>query len=647
MVAIDQKMIKRKPGKPLLIRLIALTMFWLVVFIAVEPLSADNIACRGDYSTQFGVEFAGIQSELSRGTTLSQYFVAPGDNLKGFDIRFATYKRQVICRFTVSVLDEGGRAIFKEDVDASELSDFQYRHFDIPVQADSKGKQYEIRLRGVNGKPGSSIKVWGRTPNGDDAVRINGKPGDYALDAKVYCRRPYVYPAVFILIVALSYAVAILAAGLDERSFLWLCLLLGILFIVINPFQHPLDENTHYIKSLAISRFTPHEIIVDGESGFMLPSNVDNVYEFDLNHHLEMLSVPYDSPIVFYPTAYATSIIPINHMVGAVGLLLARLFHMSIGLTVWVGRLTSYLFYVVVCYFAIKNTKYYKSLIFVVAALPAALWMAASYSTDPVLLAAALLFISTCLKYRFSDEKRKITRTDMAILVGCSICVLSVKYFIYFSVVATFFFIPRECFEKNQRRNLLIAMAVIIVVLGIWQYRLLKEFPIREKRTDDTDFGGQIAFVFGHIGFTVNNFLNWFLHNIVGHLQGTFYNSLFSNISLLCGALCILSAAVATDKYPTARIGHTRALSVYCVLSFLFVTLLIMASLYAGFTPVGAYGIAGLQPRYFQPVMLFVTLPLALMRIENHSEHYGTFMLMLLECYLLLEMTRLFMNAML
>ncbi|MBR0368539.1 MAG: DUF2142 domain-containing protein [Clostridia bacterium] len=643
----DQSTRRKTAIRPLLTRLIALTVFWLVVFIAVEPLSADNIARRGDFSTTLGVDIRSIESELSRGTVLTQSFVAPGDNLKGFDIRFATYKRPVICRFTVSVVDESGHTICKEDVDSSELSDFQYRHFDIPVQADSKGKQYEIRLRGVNGKPGSSTKVWGRTHNGDDAVRINGKPADYALDAKVYCRRPYVYPAVFAVIIALSYAVAVLATGLNERSFLWLCLLLGILFIVINPFQHLLDENTHYIKSMAISRFTPHEIIVDGESGFMLPSNVDNVYEFDLNHHLEMLSVPYDSPIVFYPTAYSTSIIPINHMVGAVGLLLARVFGMSIGLTVWTGRLISYLFYVMMCYFAIKNTKYYKSLIFVVAALPAALWMGASYSTDPVLLAASLLFISTCLKYRFSDEKRVVTRTDMAILVGCGICVLSVKYFIYFPVVATLFFIPRECFKKNQRRNLLIAMAVVIVVLGIWQYRLLKEFPIREKRTDGTDFGGQIAFVFGHIGFTINNFLNWFLNNIVGHMQGSFYNSLFSNISAFCGSLCILSAAVAADKYPAARIGHTRALSVYCIVSFLFVTLLIMASLYAGFTPVGASGIAGLQPRYFQPVMLFVMLPLALTRIENHIEHYGTFMLMLLECYLLLEMTQLFMNAML
>lgn len=647
MVTVDQKMNKRKPFKLLLIRVITLTVFWLLIFVAVNPLSADNIAQRGDYSTQFGVENAGIQTEICRGTTISQVFVAPGNNLKGLDIRFATFARPVICRFSVSVIDENGHSVLKEDVDTSALQDNLFYHFDIPVQADSKGKQYEIRVKGINGKPGNSPKVWGRTPNGDDAATINGKPADYALDALVYYRRPKVYPTVFALIIVLSYAVAVLARGLDERSFLWLCLLLGILFIVINPFHHQLDEITHYVKSLAISRLTPHEIIVDGDSGFMLPTNIDNVYEFNLNHHLEMLSVPYDSPIAFYPTAYSTSIIPINHTVAAVGLLLARLFHMSIGLTVWVGRLSNYLFYVIVCYFAIKSTKYYKSLIFVVAALPAALWMAASYSTDPVLLATSLLFISICLKYRFSDEKRKITRKDMAILAGCGVCVLSVKYFIYFPVVATLFFIPGECFEKNQRRNLLIAMAVIIAVLGIWQYRLLKEFPIHEQRIGDTDFGGQIAFVFGHIGYTVNNFLNWFLNNILGHMQATFYNSLFWGISGFMGILCLLSATIATDKYPMARIGHTRALTIYCVIAFLFVTLLIMASLYAGYTAVGAYGIAGLQPRYFQPIMIFVLLPLAMTRIENHSEHYETFMLMMLECYLLLEMLALFMNAML
>lgn len=124
---------------------------------------------------------------------------------------------------------------------------------------------------------------------------------------------------------------------------------------------------------------------------------------------LPILFQPFNEETNFYSNSYAASIIPINHCVAAIGLAIANLLHTSVWWTVIMGRLANFAFYVFVCYHAIRKVKHYKSLFFTVACLPAAIWLAAAYSTDPVLLAASLMFLTIYFCYRF-DGIRQIKK---------------------------------------------------------------------------------------------------------------------------------------------------------------------------------------------------------------------------------------------
>ncbi len=50
---------------------------------------------------------------------------------------------------------------------------------------------------------------------------------------------------------------------------------------------------------------------------------------------------------------------------------------------------------------------------------------------------------------------------------------------------------------------------------------------------------------------------------------------------------------------------------------------LITVSLYLGFTPVGKFGVEGVQPRYLIPILIFLMIPISFIPIKNNIENYS------------------------
>ena len=637
-----------KSRKHLYLRLIILTVFWVVIFIAADPLGPDNMATHSDYQSFLGGSQYGITPRLARGVKIVQPLQLRYNNLKGLDIRFGTYGQKSHARFNLSLRDSEGSSVYRETIESRALEDNQFYHIDIPEQADCKGKAYELVVTGSNGTEDNAPTIWAKTPNGDPTAIVNGEESDFVLEVRLTYRRGEIYSTMLILIVILSYVFALLAGKPDERTFLCLCLVLGVLYVVLTPFSHPLDEYTHFLKAYAISNFNPREDVVNGDIGFVVPYNISSIPEVSLGTNFDRATRPFEHMDDFVSNRHTSSIIPINHAIIAIGLLIARLLHLGLGMTLWFGRLFVYLFYVGVCYLAIKNAKYYKSVFFTIAALPAAVWMAASFSTDPILLSTSLLFASICMKYRFNDAPTKLTRRDIIALMLCGTCVASVKYFIYLPVLTTFFLIPKDCFEKKQRRNMILAATLVVLVLAVWQYRLLKRYPIMEDRTlSATSFTGQIQFVFSHPYYTLRNFLSWLMTTLFPRINNTYYQSVYPAMSSTLGMLGLFTALIASDKYPAERIDRPHAVRIHLLVIFMLSTVMILASLYAAFTAVGAFTIDGVQSRYFQPILICVMLPMAMTRIENRDDSHPTALVMMTEIALLMSMVGLLMDAML
>lgn len=433
----------------------------------------------------------------------------------------------------------------------------------------------------------------------------------------------------------------------DEKTFFKMSILLGWMFIVLNPFPHLLDEGTHFFRAVGISQLDLLNEVVDGEIGSYMPANFAQILEtqwsikaFALNPSLWLQK--FDSAKVFFRNPYASSILPLNHCVGAVGVLISKVLQMNILGTILTGRLTVYVYYTLVSYWAIKTTKYYKSIFFVVATLPIVQWLAGSYSTDPVLLANALLFVSICFKYRFSDTMIKISKREIVLMMFLGASVASVKYCIYAPVLLMFFLIPRECFENKKQHKITVALAIGVIFLVILcQLGLLKMFPFKEDRLVNVDTAEQIKFMLGNIGFSIKNFADYFVGTFYMHLQSFYFDhgSTMRTVSNMLSFLCVLSAVIAPDKYEFKTRKEKRMFLITDIVIVGIVWVLIMAALYAGYTPVGASGVNGLQSRYFLPILILVMHALSLCEVRNESSTYQKKLVFVVEIALLLCLT--------
>ena len=610
--------------------ILILSLFWLIVLIMNNPFESDKGYAQS--IQKMGEESIGATSVLQKGNAVSQTFIASDDRLESVNVLVAAYQRTNNAKVKVTVQDSANNIIYCETQDTSAWSDNTYFTFHFARQNNSRGKKYTILFEGIDGDESNSPALWYTNATASLKNTIeNGEEKNYALMVTATYWKPVLatgYIVCWAVLILLSYIFMLFLRTADEKTFLAFSILLGSLFVVLNPFFHVLDEGTHFLKSFSISRFDWLNDVSNGKIGSYVPENYSKVIQFESTDIKSLfdtnLSQTYFSENqVFYENPYVASVIPINHAIAAVGILFGRLLHMSVLGIIWAGRLANYIYYTVLCYFAIKNAKYYKSIFFVIATLPLAQWLAASYSTDPVLLASALLFVSICLKYKFSDQDTCISKKDMVLLLITGICIASVKYYIYTPMLLVFFLIPRKCFAKKQRSIMVCIAAAALVGLGIIQIYLLKRYPYVEDRNGHVSIAEQIIFMKDHFLFAVKNYCDYFVTSINYHITNFFYNSTIPSISALLSVITVLSCILIPDKYVYRNKREKRNMLILFTFIAISIYLLIMTALYAGFTPVGSYGIQGLQSRYLLPILFFIMASLAsAFNVENHSQKY-------------------------
>lgn len=609
---------------------IGLTLFWIVMLIIANPFDVDTMRLYDTYYERIGGSDETVTKSLEKDVVLVQTFQASRDYLNKIAVLTATYMRENDSRFQVSIQDEDGKLIYDNQIDAKLLQDNAFYSFEFDEQIDSYNKNYTITILGIDGEADGSPTLWttGVLNKTEKKLLVNGEEQEAALVMNVaYSTKglKWVWLICWIVLILLSYIFLMVSDNADEHTFLKFSILLGGLFIFLNPFAHVLDETTHFFRSFCISQFDFLDSIVDGKIGAYVSANYGT---FVSESKISIASSPnlwmekFAADKVFYVNPYMSSVIPINHAVAAVGIGITRLLHLNVLCVILAGRIVNYVYYVVLCYFAIKNVKKYKTLFFAVATLPTAQWLAASYSADPVLLANALLFVSICLKYRFSDEKIKVSNKDIILLLYCGASIASVKYCIYTPILLVFFFIPKEYFTKKQYRITFSAAVIVVVGMGLWQLELLRRFPFTEDRNGHVDVAEQVAFIKDNFLFTCRNFTNYFVTSIFGHIQFFYYASILPSVSALMSICCVLSAVIAPDKYIFPNQKDKLKFAVFCAFVVFVVFGLTIVALYVGFTPVGSYSVQGLQTRYWLPIMIFVMMGLSLCNMENRSKNY-------------------------
>lgn len=607
--------------------LLALTIFWILLISIVNPFLDKPVGER-----KYGY-VANATIVLNKGDELKQDFLMPFDGLNAIVLNFQDINTDINQQILFQIWDaKENRQIINKRITLSEIEENGEYKISFSTINDSANRNYYFKLTNVSENDNEPIVLYAHVnkANFEKEAFLNDTKNDANLNFKaVFCDNNVniIYLITSIALLLLSYLCVLLLKGRFKHDFFIIATLLGMGFLLLNPFPQPLDESTHFFRSFCISQGNWHDSINEnGDVGAEVPEIYGDVLATEFSPlswyaNRELFNQTFDGDYTFYVNPYMSSVIPIDHAVAVLGIAIGRILQLPIAIVIYLSRFMDLLFYLCFGYWALRLTKYYTSIFFGILLLPTCLFLAGSCTQDAVLISASLCFIAGCLNLILNDEVETIKLSDIVPLLITIPFIASIKYLIYVPIFLLILFIPSRKFGRYRKLLLGVVIAGISLLLLFYQIYLLKEIPFIEDRNGYVDVGKQIKFVFENLYFTYRNFGTYFFENIFKHIQNAFVEEL-NGLSSFTGIWVILGSILAQDKY----IWKDKKKNMIFVLSISLISLIIfgltMAALYAGFTPVGEWGIDGLQTRYIFPFLPLVGIALANLPIKNYMKNY-------------------------
>ena len=309
----------------------------------------------------------------------------------------------------------------------------------------------------------------------------------------------------------------------------------------------------------------------------------------------------------------------IAHLPQTVGVLIGNLFHMNGMWTLYMGKITALLFYLICIYFAIKILPWGKMIMAVIALFPMSLELAASYSYDCEVNALSFLFIAYTMYLIF--EKNVVGWKDCLFLlvVGSWMAPCKVAYIF---ICGFAFAIPYRKF-KNKKAALVFKVAFVSILL-------IATVGIRSTMiqgllgSSDSSSTSEVGWTIGQIlsdpvhslGVLFNTYFEqteYYVGTIVGKSLGWFQIEIPWHI--IVGFILCLAYALYADAGKVMYLKKwQKALAI--VLSVIM-TGGIVLSMWLDFTPSYWGNVAGVQGRYFLPF-----LPMLLFTIKSKRTKY-------------------------
>ena len=423
-----------------------------------------------------------------------------------------------------------------------------------------------------------------------------------------------------------------------EIGFAAVCLSIGILTIAALPVSKAgYDEETHLMRSMEIASMPWGMNVSPAVWSKMIPS-LDDWPENQPGSREEKKAIEdhfnqegdYKNGNL-HPDSVTPALSIPSYIGQALVLKVCKGFGVPFGMMIRLGRLGNLLVYAAVMYFAIKKTPVGKVIMSVIGLLPTSIFMASVYSYDPAVMAWIYLSMACLLKEILTPEEKISWKSYGLILVtfvlGCS------AKAVYAPMILIGLLLPESKFQ-NKQQKIAMRLGLVLVLLGLLSSFVLPVL-FAPKATGDLRGGntsevGQMSYILGNpIAYAQILFRNIFhylpdfvlgkdIFSVQGHLAA-------SGFTWMSAALAVY--VVVTDTRTTApeRLDVKQKLWIFLMLGG--AVLLVWTSMYIAYTEPGMVTIAGVQGRYYLPIlflfyMLFNSRTI-IARIENMWYHTG------------------------
>lgn len=425
-----------------------------------------------------------------------------------------------------------------------------------------------------------------------------------------------------------------------------------VMMLLIRPFGVP-DEYTHYLQAYIRSNemmgieqpgFGEHEIREEDLKLFEEFQSISKRITYkEYPLILDNFSLKNESTekCIFVREGKITSA-PLGYTFSAIGLTLGRILNLSGIATYYLGRLVNLLVYVGILTVSICLLPFGKAALIGIGMTPIAMQQAASFSYDGIVTAFAFLFVSYVL---YLSAHKQLISIRQYLLLCVLAAILGPSKAVYAPLTFAVLLIPAEKLAFGKRKwiyNLLIIAIGFGALLALQMGNITRisgsVSVVNEKYT--------ISYLMANIKETINLFLTTFEEepdHYLGHMFNMSFGWLqFSGSNWLCMLSCVLFVVGCQQSEGESTVTYSVWKRWGIVVVFAGIVLLTMLTLLMDHTPFGSISIAGVQGRYFIPLMITL-IPLLRNKqiiMTRYAQYWSVFMVIWVNLYSIADVLR-------
>lgn len=321
---------------------------------------------------------------------------------------------------------------------------------------------------------------------------------------------------------------------------------------------------------------------------------------------------------------------PVSYLPLSAGIRVANVFSDKVATLFYGGRLGNVIANFLLCFFALRLAPFGKRILFLIMTFPMTLQEMVSLTPDGFTVSVCLFFLAYILRLSYGTNGdpenpriRKVTSADMAVLAVTSVILSQIKI-VYVILLLLLFIIPGSRF-RTKRTALVFKSVTAVVALALNLLWLSTSSGFLVEFQPGVDTPAQIDYVLSHIPVfyevcartVINNFMNW-----TSTMTGSILGALDITVTPIVwfSATILLIFEMTTCRENSQDVHRWDMLLLF--LTFLGGCALIMASLYAQWTPYRHPVIRGIQGRYFTPLLPLLAY-FTVFTLQSRRKHGG------------------------
>ncbi len=336
-----------------------------------------------------------------------------------------------------------------------------------------------------------------------------------------------------------------------------------------------------------------------------------------------------------YTVAYSSGIYNfLEYIPSTFGILIGKVFRLSTDLCAYLAKFMNLLVFILLGCYIVKTIPFGKKLMIVYMLNPLFLQQATSISADAMINISSLMFISIALKMIY--EKKPLT-IKMSLILSLLLLIASIQKPVYLPLALLIIPIMKNNREKNKIKLVgIIPFLIITIVCVGWFLNfgiksstnlsyINSDLIITTAKYFTNDPLKFIPALFISTFRDFDAYLSQFLGNELGWLS--------INISLLAKIfyLGIIIYSIFSEKIKQ----NIKHLNIYMISASIIAYIAIMLEFYKDVTCIGCVQIAGVQTRYFLPIIILLLLTIAGKKEVVSDKNCKYIISMLLLCHIL------------